>query len=172
MSFAPKPSLWPRVRANLFGSWGRLDAWFPAATLLDIQRNIEAGERDHGGEFLVVIEPRLSLLELIEGETARSRALEVFSAHRVWDTEANTGVLIYVLLAEHQVEIVADRGIAARCPRAFWDALCAELTAAFRTGTPRVGLLIVLDRLHAHCRELFPRDDAGHAEIGDRPIVL
>lgn len=161
-----------RVFTHLFAGRGRLRAWFPDATLDRIAQDITAGELAHAGEVVFVVESRLSPSLAWAGITSRQRAEAVFAAQRVWDTEENTGVLVYVLLAEHKVEIVADRGIAARCPQAFWDELCAELVAAFRNGTPEPGVLAVLDRLHAKMRELYPADGSNRAELCDRPRVI
>jgi uncharacterized membrane protein len=106
-----------------------LPAWllrrrFPPALLAEIEAAVVEVERRHAGEVRFVLEHALEPGDLLAGLTPRERALQVFGLARVWDTAANNGVLVYVLYAEHAVEIVADRGIAARVPQADWDAVC------------------------------------------------
>ncbi len=87
---------------------------------------ITEGERHHAGELCFAVEARYSLMALLNGIHTRQRAEQMFSALRVWDTAENSGVLVYLQVAEHRIEIVADRGIAAKVPEAEWSALCAE----------------------------------------------
>jgi len=86
----------------------------------------------HSGEIRVAIEGALEPGEVWHGKTPRERALEVFAALGVWDTEANNGVLIYVLLADRDVEIVADRGFNGRVPDSEWQAACEDIRREFR----------------------------------------
>ena len=102
-------------------------------------------ERAHPGELRFVVEHALELGDLLDGLTPRERALELFGLLRVWDTEHNNGVLIYVLHAEHAVEIIADRGIARHVPQADWEALCRELEKEFRAGRYGEGALAAVN---------------------------
>src|SRR4030095_8026013 len=93
---------------------------------------IAEGERRHRGQVRVAIEASLPLVRVLKGLTPRARALEAFSELSVWDTEENCGVLVYLLLADRDVEIVAERGIHALVGAKTWEAICREMEAAFR----------------------------------------
>jgi len=119
----------------------RLRQLLPRATLQAIEAAIGASERTHGGQICFAVETALDVAPLVRGEAARERALEVFAQLRVWDTEHNNGVLIYLLLADRDVEIVADRGIAARVAPAEWESVCRAMEGAFRAGRFEQGAL-------------------------------
>lgn len=146
---------------------------FPPAALDAIEAAIRAGERSHAGELCFVVEAALELADLWRGVTARERALAVFAELGVWDTEANNGVLIYVLVAERDVEIVADRGAAARVGPQEWEAVCREMEAHFREGRFQAGALAGVAAVSALLARHFPvsgeRADAN--ELGDRPLL-
>lgn len=162
-----------RMRANLFGSWWQMRACFPADLLDAMTQAVSDGERHHLGEVRFALESRLPAGAVWSGLTARQRAEQVFAQLGVWDTEENTGVLFYVLLAEHRIEIVADRGIAAKVTQAKWDAICARMRACYAGSQWREGSLDGIASAHALLAEHFPSD--GHAnpdELPDRPIIL
>lgn len=144
---------------------------FPPATLREIEALIAAGERCHAGQVRFVVEDALSPVAVLAGRSPRDRALDVFSLLRVWDTEANCGVLVYVLLADRAVEIVADRGIAARVGTAEWAAICRRMEVAFGChdyrGGALDGLKAVANTIAAH----FPAD-GGSNELPDQPVML
>src|SRR5687767_441551 len=100
---------------------------FPAHDLQAIEKAIAKSEKRHGGEIRFAVEAALDVPALLRGQSAHGRALEVFSELRVWDTEANNGVLIYLLLADRDVEIVADRGVNRRVGPQGWEAACREM---------------------------------------------
>ena len=107
---------------------------FPAAVLKDIEMAVKQSERQHRGELRFAVENTLAPSWVWHGMSARQRATDLFSNLRVWDTEENSGVLIYLLLADREVHIVADRGIAGRVPQAEWDAVAQAMQKAFRQG--------------------------------------
>src|SRR6201985_1284646 len=107
---------------------------FPRKTLAAIEQAIMAGEATHAGQVRFVVEGALDGLPLFRDQPARERALDVFSHLRIWDTAHNNGVLIYLLLADRDVEIVADRGIDAYVGAAGWDNICRDMEAEFRNG--------------------------------------
>ncbi len=113
-------------------------------------------ERRHGGEIRISVEAGLPLSYLWRGLSARDRALTLFGKLRVWDTEHNNGVLIYVLLAEHAIEVVADRGLARHVPAAHWQGVVAGLREAFRQGRYEAGLLQAVDAVEALLVQHFP----------------
>src|SRR5450432_2464881 len=112
----------------------RARRWFPRATLDTIHKAIAAGEHRHMGQVCFAIERSMPLRDLVRNRCARERTQEVFALLRVWDTHANSGVLIYVLLAERAIEIVADRGIAARVEQSEWQAVCDHMRERFAGG--------------------------------------
>lgn len=140
--------------------------------LAAIGEAIRAGEKTHRGEVRVAVEAALDTRPLLRGQSARERALDVFSESRVWDTNENCGVLIYLLLADRDVEIVADRGIHARVGQAAWEQICRDMEAAFKLGQFRVGLLEGLRAVNALLAREFPSAGANPNELPDAPIVM
>lgn len=162
-----------RFFANLCGGWFLMRRAFPTTLLDDMTRAIADGERLHRGEVCFAVESRLSPWDVLEGFDAHRRAEQVFAQLRVWDTEHNSGVLFYVLLAEHRIEIVADRGIAAAVPQAEWDAICARMRECFARGDWREGSLSGIAAAHALLQRHFPGNDkANPDELPDRPVLL
>lgn len=150
----------------------RLRRAFPPRVLDVIEAAIRAGEARHLGEIRFVVEGALAAAALLRGQTPRERALELFSALRVWDTELNNGVLIYVLLAERDVEIVADRGIHRRVDAAEWERLCRLMEERFRRGEFERGVIDALAAVAAHCERLYPATAENPNELPDRPTLL
>lgn len=162
-----------RLLANLFEGWFQLRRRFPAGLLDEITAAIAAGERTHQGEVRMAIESRLDPLAVLGGLDAASRAHQVFGQLRVWDTEHNSGVLLYVLLAEHHVEVVADRGIAARVAPAEWEAICMRMRDRYAGGQWREGSLDGIAAAHALLLRHFPGNDQANAdELSDRPALF
>lgn len=147
---------------------------FPAEVQEAIRKTIAAGEQTHRGEIRLVVEGDWPLLDVLSGKTVRDRALEIFGVARIWDTEENTGLLIYVLLCEHRVEILADRGLHAAAAEGTWAEICAEMTRAFRGGLFRDGCVQAVRSVNDFLLRNFPSD--GHNpntnELPDLPIVL
>lgn len=144
---------------------------FPAATQDAIHHAISAGERTHRGEIRFVVEGDWPLGELLAGKTVRERALEVFGLTRVWDTEENTGLLIYVLVCEQRAEILADRGLHAAAPDGTWDTVCQEMLEAFRAGRFEAGSVQAVQRVSAVLARHFPAGADNPNELPDHPIV-
>ncbi len=146
---------------------------FPEATLDAIEAAIREGERVHSGEVCFLVEAALEPADLWRGTTARERALVVFAEQGVWDTHANNGVLIYLLLAERDVEIVADRGAAAAIPPEDWERVCREMEAHFREGRFADGAVAGVRAANALLARHFPVSDgrANPNELRDRPTI-
>ncbi|OOG45404.1 TPM domain-containing protein [Rhodanobacter sp. C01] len=162
-----------RVLANLFGSWFQLRRRFPSALLDEMAAAIAAGERAHRGEICFALEARLAPLAVLEGLDAPTRARQVFGQLRVWDTEHNSGVLFYVLMAEHCIEIVADRGIAAQVAAPEWEAICTRMRDGYASGQWREASLEGIAAAHALLARHFPGNDkANPDELPDRPVLL
>jgi uncharacterized membrane protein len=147
--------------------------WFPADTLDAIQHAIAEQERDHLGEICFAVEGRLGVAELIRCPTARDRAQEVFGQLRVWDTAHDTGVLVYVLLADRAIEIVVDRAVAAKVDQREWDGVCTLMRDRFTAGEYRAGAIAGVEAVAAILRRHFPADrTANPEELPDRPVLL
>lgn len=145
---------------------------FPQPVLARIEQAITAGERTHRGQVCFAVEGALPPLRVLRKIGPRERALEVFGLMRVWDTEENAGVLIYLLLADRDVEIVADRGIDRRVDGAVWRAICVRMEEAFAQSRYGEGVAQGIAEISALLAEHFPRENAGVNELPDRPVVL
>jgi uncharacterized membrane protein len=144
---------------------------FDARALQALEAAIADAERDHRGEIRFAVEATLGPRALLRGQPARERALEVFSELRVWDTAEDNGVLIYVLLADHDVEIVADRGVAARVDTAEWAAICRDMEACFKAGRYADGAGAGIRRVGTLLARHYPGADRAGNELPDRPHV-
>jgi len=161
-----------RLCRHLATSHAEVRRAFPEHSLQAIEAAIKASEQTHIGEIRFVVEAALDLSALLREQTPRERAVEVFSHLRVWDTEHNNGVLIYLLLADRDVEIVADRGLSRRLPQAAWDVICHEMEAAFRLSHFEVGVIDGIEAISRHLSAAFPSSDGGRNELPDTPQLL
>ena len=147
-----------------------------ASTMSRVERAIADSEVLHTGEIRVAIEASLDWRRLLSGQSARERALEVFSERRVWDTADNNGVLIYLLLADRDVEIVADRGVAAVVKKSEWEAICLRMEERFRDGLFENALLHGVEAVGRRLSEIYPIEattsNTAINELPDRPIRL
>lgn len=150
-------------------------AWrraFPQSTLDAIAAAIHASETTHGSEIRFAIENSLAASRVWRGISGRTRAIEVFSQLRVWDTEHNSGVLIYLLLADRDIEIVADRGIARRVDAAAWESVAQAMEAAFRQGEFERGALAGIGQISALLATHFPPAGNNPDELANRPVIV
>jgi uncharacterized membrane protein len=145
---------------------------FDAKLLAEIGAAVEVAEIGQRGELRFVVEGPLPFACLWHGRSARQRAAALFGQLNVWDTEENSGVLIYVQLVDRHVEILADRGIAAKVPQADWDAICRNMEAAFRAGDYRSGALAAIRRAGELLTEHFPAAENNPNELPNQPLVL
>ncbi|WP_078059748.1 TPM domain-containing protein [Xanthomonas massiliensis] len=147
---------------------------FPPAAMDRIAAAIAAGERTHGGQVMLAIEQDLPPSALWRRTTPRERALQAFARLGTWDTEHNNGVLIYLLLADHAIEIVADRGAATRVEAARWQAICRHMEALLRQGQAEQAALDGVAAVSALLAEHFPPPEEGHPRdaLPDRPQLL
>ena len=145
---------------------------FTPAVLADIERAITEGERTHRGQVCFAVEGALPPLRVLRKLTPRERALEVFGLLRVWDTEENAGVLIYLLLADRDVEIIADRGIDRRVGQDEWQAICARMETAFAKARYAEGVVAGVKEISALLARHYPRTADAENELPDRPAVL
>ena len=161
-----------RLLRHLFTDHMAARRAFPAQTLGAIGAAIARDELRHDGELRFVIEASLPLTRILRKQSARARALELFSQLRVWDTEHNSGVLIYVLLADRHVEIVADRGIHARVGDGTWEGICAAMQQAFAAERFEAGAIAGIDAISDLLASHFPRAAGKANELPDEPVVL
>ena len=145
---------------------------FPTATLTAIEHVVTASEKLHTGELRFVVEGGLPWESLMQGQTPRQRASDLFSQLRVWDTEHNCGILIYVQWVDHAVEILADRGVAARVPQVEWDAICREMETAFKRNDYRGGALAAIERASGLLAQHFPTSSSDRNELSDKPLII
>jgi len=146
----------------------------PADALKRLESRVGASERRHSGQIRICVEAGLPMSYLWRGATARERALMMFSKLRIWDTEHNNGVLIYLLLADHAIEIVADRGIDLHVDDEDWAATAKHMGEAFREGRFEDGLTQALEEVSALLVEHFPLAEGEKArnELPDAPVIL
>jgi uncharacterized membrane protein len=145
---------------------------FPARTMHAIEAAILNTEQHHAGELRFAVEGALDLPELFRGMTARERALEVFGNLRVWDTEHNNGVLIYLLLADHDVEIIADRGIHQRIATGEWEKVCRAMEALLRQGQYEAAVLQGVALVGVLLQQHYPAAGKQRNELDNRPVVV
>lgn len=145
---------------------------FPRATLEAIEAGIRESESSHRGEIRFAIEGSIDVLSVLRGVSARDRAVAVFSDLRVWDTEENSGVLIYVLLADRSVEILADRGFAKPVGAQQWSAVCRDMERRFAQGRFEAGALEGVRAVGSILERSFPALGDDLNELPDRPVIL
>jgi uncharacterized membrane protein len=141
--------------------------------LVRIEARVASSERRHSGEIRVCVEAGLPLSYLWRGATARERAITLFGKLRVWDTEDNNGVLVYLLLAEHRIEVVADRGLDRHVSQEQWRALLDSMSSAFKAGRFEEGLNAAIDTVDRLLVEHFPLapGQVNVNELPDAPVV-
>jgi hypothetical protein len=163
---------WKRIARHLAVTRRTVNRAFPPRVLAAIDRAVKASEAAQGGEIRFAVEGALHIEPLLRGQTARERAIEVFSLLRIWDTEDDNGVLIYLLLADRDVEIVADRGIHAKVGPQEWERICRGMEAAFRRGDFEGGVVEGIRAVTEHLARHFPRRGDDRNELPDKPVVL
>lgn len=161
-----------RVMQHLSTGRASVRRVFPPATLDAIENAIREAEATHAGQIRFAVEASLELSPLLAGQTAQQRAVDVFSNLRVWDTEHNNGVLIYLLLADRDVEIIADRGVHAKLGQETWETLCQQMEAAFRAGKFEQGVLAGIRSVGRHLARHYPPAGEKINELPDRPVLL
>ena len=149
---------------------------FSKSALHNIEKAIQASEKSHNGEICFIVEAGLHPMEVLYKKTPKKRAIELFSLFKVWDTEHNNGVLIYLLLADHDVEIVADRGIHQHVGNAAWEQICHQMELNFRQGYFEAGVLQGVADISAQLANHFPHSTNNKTqktnELPNAPIIL
>ena len=145
---------------------------FPPQTLDAIANEVKAQEKRHRGEVCFVVEAELTTGQLWRNLAPRERARELFATQGVWNTEENNGVLVYLLLADHAVEIVADRGLDARVAPVDWHAICRMMEEHFRAGRFETGAIAGVHAVSELLMRHYPAGDKERNELGDRPVLM
>jgi uncharacterized membrane protein len=161
-----------RIGRHLLQHQWRARRIFTREVLDRIEAAIKAGEATHSGQLRFVVEGALDGAPLFRDQSARDRALDVFAQLRIWDTAHNNGVLIYLLLADRNVEIVADRGIDARVGSAGWERICRAMEQDFRAGRFEAGAIAGIEAVSRELAAHFPPQSPARNELPDRPVVL
>ncbi len=145
---------------------------FPQPVRDAIEKAIGECESLHGGEIRFVIETAFDMPEVWRNLAPRLRALQMFGQFGVWDTAHNNGVLIYVLMADHDVEIVADRGIAAHVSQAEWQTVCRQMEQHYREGRFQEGSVVGILGIGALLGRHFPGSRRSDNELPNQPVLL
>lgn len=161
-----------RIAKHLLQHHWRARRIFTPAVLANIEAATRAGEATHSGQVRFVVEGALDGAPLFHGQTARERALDIFARLRIWDTAHNNGVLIYLLLADRNVEIIADRGIDARVGADGWESICRAMEENFRNGRFEAGVINGIEAVSRELARHFPPNGPHPNELPDKPIVI
>ena len=161
-----------RMLRHLVMTHWQVNRAFPRPALIAIEQAIKASETAHVGEIRFAVEGALHSTPLFKGQSARERAIDVFSQLRVWDTEHNNGVLIYLLLADRDVEIVADRGVHAKVGAREWESICRKMEAAFKQANYENGVVSGIEAVSQHLIQHFPAAGGGRNELPNQPVML
>jgi uncharacterized membrane protein len=161
-----------RIGKHLLEHRWRVRRIFTPAVLAAIEQAIKAGEATHSGQVRFVVEGALDGAPLFRDQSARHRALDIFSQLRIWDTAHNNGVLIYLLFADHNVEIVADRGINVKVGAAGWQKICADMEAEFKRANFEGGVIKGIAAVSRELARYFPAQGVGPNELPDAPVVI
>ncbi|MGL5165692.1 MAG: TPM domain-containing protein [Afipia sp.] len=161
-----------RIGKHLVLNRWRVRRAFPRQALANIEKAIKASEATHAGQIRFAVEGALDGVPLFKDQPARARAIDVFAQLRLWDTVHNNGILIYLLLADRDVEIVADRGISEKVSQAEWEKICRAMEAEFRAKNFEGGVLKGIAAVTQLLAKHFPPDGPQRNELPDKPVVL
>jgi uncharacterized membrane protein len=161
-----------RIGRHLLEHRWRVRRIFTPKVLAAIEAAIRASEATHSGQIRFVVEGALDGAPLFRNQSARARALDIFSRLRIWDTAHNNGVLIYLLLADRDFEIVADRGIDAKVGAAGWEKICTEMESDFKAGDFERGVIKGIEAVSQLMAQHFPAQAGGRNELPDAPVVM
>lgn len=150
----------------------RVGRYFPAVALRQIEQAIAESERRHAGELRVVIESGLPWQAILHGVSPRQRAIQLFGQLNIWDTEHNNGVLVYLNLADRDVEIIADRGIHRQVGEAGWQEICQQMEGMFRRGQFAQGVQHGIESIGQHLAVCFPPEATPRNELSNHVLVL
>ena len=161
-----------RIYKHLFLSRWLVRFYFSKKDLVKIAEHIAHSESKHRAEIRVAIESKLDILQVIRNVKARQRAIDTFSQLGIWDTEENSGVLIYLLLVDHQLEIVADRGIHKVLGHDYWEKINQKVVEHFKQKRYTEGILYAIDEINTKMIEIFPKQGEDPDELSNEVVIL
>jgi uncharacterized membrane protein len=161
-----------RIGKHLLEHRWRVRRIFTPKVLAAIEQAIQMSETAHSGQIRFVVEGALDGKPLFRDQPARERALDIFSKLRIWDTAHNNGVLIYLLLADRNVEIIADRGIDAKVGAAGWEEICQDMERDFAAGNFEAGVIRGIGAVSRQLAAHFPPHRGDKNELPDAPVVM
>ncbi|MEI6563627.1 MAG: TPM domain-containing protein [bacterium] len=161
-----------RILRHLWTPQRSVHRAFPKSVMTAIGAAVKTSESQHRGQIRFAVESVLDWRRLVRDVPPPERALEVFSRLRVWDTAENNGVLIYLLLADRHVEIVADRGIHARVGTEGWELICRCMEQNFSAGHFEEGILRGIQEVTEILVQEYPSSGPANNELPDEPVLL
>jgi len=161
-----------RLFKHLFATSRQTKKHFPLSGLQLIEDRIAESEIGHSGQIRVVIETTLSPYAIWHQQSSRERAIEVFSLQKIWDTENNNGVLIYLLMADHAFEIIADRGVHQKVGDEFWKKVCEMMEIHLKNSDFQTGVLTGIYEIDQILRQFYPASVITPNELSDKPILI
>ena len=161
-----------RLFKHLFATSRQTKKHFPLSGLQLIEDRIAESEIGHSGQIRVVIETTLSPYAIWHQQSSRERAIEVFSLQKIWDTENNNGVLIYLLMADHAFEIIADRGVHQKVGDEFWKKVCEMMEIHLKNSDFQTGVLTGIYEIDQILRQFYPASVITPNELSDEPILI
>jgi len=162
----------PRLFRHLFTTVAAGRRAFPNDALDAIQKAIAIGEKRHHAEMRLIVEPSMPFYDVLYGMSPRERARQLFSLYRIWDTETNAGILVYINLADRKVEIIADRAANRVVGREEWQAVCRTMTQGFSRNLFRDSTLAGLSQLNDILAQRLPSQGGNHNELSNRPAII
>lgn len=160
-----------RYFSHLVNGIFALKRYLPGSALKEIHQALLIAENNMSAEIAFVVEERFSITNLLSGLTARDRAIDLFSSMRVWDTKANNGVLLYLLLAERNIEIVVDRGIAAVLSPQEIESVCREIENSIKSKDVSSGVIAGISKLSQLLEPEFPKEEVDTNELSNTAVV-
>lgn len=161
-----------RFLAHLVSNPWQIRQRFSTEAMHRIEQAITVSETTHAGEIRFVVEAGLHPYEILFKKTPRKRAIELFGRLNIWDTEQNNGVLVYLLLADKDVEIVADRGIDRCVGHENWESICRDMESLFKKGEYEAAVLQGIAEISVYMQRHFPFQESRGNEIPNQPLVL
>jgi uncharacterized membrane protein len=161
-----------RIAKHLVEHHWRARRVFTPTVLANIEAATRAGEQTHSGQVRFVVEGALDGAPLFRNQPARERAIDIFSHLRIWDTEHNNGVLIYLLLADRDVEIIADRGVDMKVGPDGWEKICRDMEIDFRAGRFEAGAIKGIEAVSRELAKYYPPGGSHPNELPDRPVMM
>ena len=163
---------WPRIVRHAATTHRAASKRFAPDALARLQTTITEGEKTHRGEVRLIVEAALPLRKIRRGMSTRQRTIDLFGTFRVWDTEENNGVLLYVNVADRKVELIADRAASRAVPDATWQRICSALQEAFKRGEFEAGTAAAIAAINAELAAHFPTSGAKINSLPDAPVML